>query len=173
MTVSGAITVLVEIGKDEEISPAGTTTVAGTSATLESLDCRLTVAAASGAWASATVPVVGAPPTTAAGDSVSVRTGFTSNVAVAVDPANVAVMAPDCSEVTPVVVMFMEAEESPNETPTVAGTWTTLGLELVRFTVAPPRGTGPLSDNVPVRLWPPCTDSTPSARPVNCGVLAG
>src|ERR1035438_1943704 len=173
MIVSGEITVLVETVKDDESWPAGTITDAGTSATLVSLDCRLTVALAVGAWASETVPVTGVPPTTAAGESVTVTAGFTNNVAEAVELANMAVMVADCWEVTPAVVTLIDAEEFPNERTTVAGTWTTLGLLLARFTVPPARPTGPLSDKVPVTLWPPWIDATPSERPVNCGVFTG
>src|ERR1022692_2649744 len=97
MTIAtGAVTLLVEIVNNADSWPAGTMTEFGTSATLESLDCRLTVALAVGAWASETVPVTGVPPTTAAGESVTVTAGFTSSVADAVELANVAVMVADC-----------------------------------------------------------------------------
>ena len=96
MIMSGEMTVLVETVKDAESCPAGTITEFGTIATLESLDCRLTVALAFAAWASETVPVTGVPPTTAAGESVTVTAGFTNKVAEAVELANVAVMVPDC-----------------------------------------------------------------------------
>src|ERR1035438_4337422 len=95
MIMSGEMTVLVETVKDDESWPAGTITDAGTSATLESLDCRLTVALAVRAWASETVPVTGVLPTTAAGESVTVTAGFTSSVADAVELANVAVSVAD------------------------------------------------------------------------------
>ena len=74
---------------------------------------------------------------------------------------------------TPVLATLRDAEEFPKDRATVPGTWTTLGLLLVRFTVPPARPTGPLIDNVPVTLWPPWTDATPKDRLVNCGVSAG
>jgi len=97
MTIAtGAVTLLVETVNVAESCPASTITDAGTDAALESLDARLTLALAVGAWASEMVPVTGVPPTTAAGDSAIVIAGFTNNVAVAVELANAAVMVADC-----------------------------------------------------------------------------
>ena len=61
-------------------------------------------------------------------------------------------------EDTGLVVAVKVALVAPAATVTDAGTWAAAVFELVRATIAPPAGAGPLRVTVPVEDAPPTTD---------------
>lgn len=105
------------------------------------------------------VPVLGLPPVTVLGLSVSDVKEATDTVSVVVLVAPYdADRVTDVEDATPLVVMVKVAVLAPAAIVTLAGTCAADVLLLLRVTTAPPDGVGPLSVTVPVELLPPTTD---------------
>ena len=143
------------------VAAAGTTRLAGTWAAAVLLLVRVTVVPPVGASAlNVTVPCELAPPTTLAGFSVRELTltcGVTDKEAFCELPLKVAVIVELAVVVTAPAVIVNVALVALAATTTVEGTCAAAVLELVRLTVAPPVGAGPLSVTVPCELAPPTT----------------
>jgi hypothetical protein len=153
---------VVMVNAGETDAPPATVTEAGTVA-FELLLLSVTTAPPDGAGPlSVTVfKVVGVPPKTDAGDSVTAEGtgGRTVNVDVAVTLPYVAEIVTGVLAATAKVVMENAGDtDAPAATVTEAGT-IAAGLLLVRVTTAPPAGAGPLSVTVfKVVDVPPRTD---------------
>src|SRR5262249_13694324 len=146
-------------------APAGTVTLGGTLATVALLLDSVTTAPPVGAAVvRVTVPVLGEPPTTLAGATLTedrlgaAATGLTVSTARRVTPAKLPEIESTVEAVTVVVVMVKVALVIPAATVTVAGTAATEVLALLRPTTAPPVGAAAVSVTVPCEALPPTTD---------------
>ena len=153
------VTALLVMAKEEVVAPAATVVEAGTITALVLLLVSITTAPPAGAGtASATVPVLPAPPVTIAGFSVTVPTaGFTTRVAVFAEPLYVAVTVTAVWVVTGLVVIAKVAKVAPAGTVTEAGSVAAAVLLLARATAAPPTGAAVESVTVPVLPAPAVT----------------
>jgi len=139
-----------------------TVTFAGTGSTPALLLVRLTVIPPAGAFPlSVTVPVVICPGTTVAGlnDSIVTTGGITvrppdKNVPL----GSVAVMLTAVLAATGSVVTLKVPLVAPPATLKLAGTVAALGLLLIKVTVRPVGGAGPLKTSVPTEPTPPLTE---------------
>jgi hypothetical protein len=139
--------------------PAATVTRLGTVADPLDED-RLTRAPPGPAWPlSVTVPVELLPPTTEVGETVTLTKVAAVRVSVpCCEPPRVPVTFTVVVELTPPVVTVKLAEVCPAGIVTEAGTVASDVSELLRLTVMPPAGAGPLIVAVPVELLPPSTE---------------
>jgi len=155
-----AVVVIVNAG--DTVVPPATVTEAGT-VVLGSLLVSVTTAppAGAGPFSVTVFAVVEVPPSTDAGDNVTVEavSGPTVKVAIAVAPY-VAEIVTGVAELTELVVMVNAGDTVvPAATVTEAGTVAAAGLLLISVTTAPPAGAGPLSVTVfNVVDVPPSTD---------------
>src|SRR5438477_5034310 len=168
-----AVTTLLVIAKLAFAAPAATLTDAGTVAALRLLLVSVTTAPPAGAaWPSVTVPVLPAPPTTAAGLTLTPANpvgGFTVSVAVLATPLRVAVMVTAVTAVTALLVIAKVAVVAPAATVTEAGTVAALRWLLASVATAPPAGAVDVRVTVPVLPAPPTTAAgltlTPASAP--------
>jgi len=165
-----AVTAVVVTEKVWVVAPAGTVTVAGTTAAALLL-VRLTTSPPEGAGPlKVTVPVAVFPPTTGPVKLIDARvaTGAPAmrvSVAVSLTPAAEAVTVTGVVTATPVDVIVKGALMAPAGTVMVAGTMTA-GLPLLRDTLTPPSGAAMLSVTVPVAEPPPATVAGAMLSPV-------
>lgn len=155
-----AVTVDVVVVKVANEEPAGTVTLAGTTA-LVLLEVNETAAPPEPACpVNVTVPVEDLPPRTDGGAIATLRSvaGVTVRVAVADWRPDVAVMTADVLAVTPVVVIGNVAVVAPPGTITNPGTTADV-LLLPKSTSAPPFGAGCERVTVPVEAFPPTTEA--------------
>src|SRR4051794_813346 len=175
VVVCGAVTVFVVTGKVAVVAPAGTTTVAGTVATAVLELDRSYVAPPGGAVLSmVTVPWNAVPPVTFVlrATETSGTGGWAVTGSSVMCPVTLVAGEPGCEALTStpvwagtvVVVAVKVMLVEPAGTVTVAGTLTCAGSLLVRLTVKPPLGAGPLTWNVPVVGRPPVTLLGPKDR---------
>jgi hypothetical protein len=146
-TVVAAETALVVTGNETEKSPGSTVTVAGGLTTGELVD-KLTRAPPAGAWPfSITIPVAVAPPLIVLGemDSEPSAGGSTVSWMEAVPPLSVAEIVTGVGDVTCPACNVNCVHALLPGIVSVAGTGTTLGLELVNAMVAPAAGTAAVS----------------------------
>src|SRR5438477_11780795 len=161
VTAVTAVTALLVIAKVAVVAPAATATEASTVAASGLLLASVTTAPPAGAaWPSVTVPVLPAPPTTAAGLTLTPANpvgGFTVSVAVLATALRVAVMVTAVTAVTALLVIANVAVVAPAATVTEAGTVAALRWLLARVTIAPPTGAALPSVTLPVLPTPPVT----------------
>jgi hypothetical protein len=141
---------------------AGTTTLAGTCAAAVSELVSATVAPLPSAGPlNVTVPCELLPANTLVGFTVTDATVgvacATVKEAVGVVPPKLADIVELMGEATADVVIAKVALVAAARTTTLAGTCTAAVLLLVKVTLAPPAGAGPLSVTVPCELVPPTT----------------
>ena len=156
-----------------EVDPAGTVTVAGTTALLL-LEARLTTKPPVGAGpVRAAVPVEALPPVTVAGvraielNAEAVIPKFALSDVVPSVAVSVAVVAAVTADVVTVNVALL----APGATVTVGGT-TALALLDERVTVIPPPDAGPDNVTDPVELNPPTTEEGESVNVFKTTVCA-
>jgi hypothetical protein len=144
------------------VAAAGTTTLAGTwaAAVLELVSVTVAPPLRAGPL-NVTVPCELPPPTTLSGFSITSATVGVPCAIVkeAVDfvPPKLAEMVELVGEATAVVVIVNLALVAAAGTTMLVGTCATAVLLLVKVTVAPPVGAGPLNVTVPCELVPPTT----------------
>src|SRR5438132_8356826 len=167
-TVTGvaAVTPVVVTPKFALVAPGATVTLAGTPATVVLLLDNVTMAPPVGAAAvKVTVPVLGAPPTTLVGLTVTedrvgaAGAGLTVSTAVRETAPRAPVIVSAVEAVTIFVVMVKFALVAPATTVTLAGTVATAVLALLRLTMAPPVGAPAVSVTVPCDELPPTTEA--------------
>lgn len=153
-----AVTLAVVMVNVALVTPAGTTTEAGTATTDGVSLARVTDRPPAGAAPlSITLLVTDLPPTTLGGwifNPVSVG-GSTNNVPDPIPPPYLAEMSTTVLALTGVVVASKLAVDWPAGTRTKAGICKTFGLLLESPTCAPPDGAGPPKVTVPVVGVPP------------------
>src|SRR5262245_49099758 len=161
VTAVGTVTALVVIAKVAVVAFAATVTEAGTVAALMLLLVSVTTAPAAGAaLPSVTVPVLPAPPVTAAGLTVTparAAGGFTVSVPGLATRLSLALSVAPAIAVTALVVIAKVAVVAFAATVTEAGTVAALMLLLVSVTSAPAAGAALPSVTVPVLPAPPVT----------------
>jgi hypothetical protein len=138
---------VVIVNAADAVAPAGTVTEAGTP-TPGSLLVKLTMTppAGAGPFRFTLFNVVGTPPTTVVGDNAteSNATGLSVRMAVLVTLLNVAeIVTMTVAETDEVVIVNAADAVAPAGTVTEAGT-PTPGLLLVKLTLIPPAGAGPV-----------------------------
>ena len=165
VTDVAAVTPVVGTPKFALVAPAATVTLAGTPATVVLLLDNVTMAPpVEAAVVKVTVPVLGAPPTTLVGLTVTEDklggggVGLTVSTAVGEAPPKVPEIVAVVAAVTAVVVMEKFALVAPAATVTLAGTVATAVLALLRLTMAPPGGAPAVSVTVPCDELPPTTE---------------
>ena len=154
-----AETAVVATEKVAVVAPAATVTELGTVA-LVALDLRLTTIPPVGAApVSVTVPVDATPPTTDAGERLSLlRVGAViARATVAEADPELAVIVDDVEAATATVDTVKVAVVDPAATVTLAGTVALVLLDL-RFTTKPVEGAAVVSVTVPVLDTPPATE---------------
>lgn len=154
-----AVTVEVVIVKFADVAPAATMTLVGGFA-LVLLDARVTTNPPVGAGPlKVTVPVEDFPPSTVEGATATLSrvAGVTVRVAVAVCPAEEAVIVAFVLAATPFVVIVNVPVVAPPGIVTKAGA-TAAALPLLSATSAPPAGAARESVTVPVDVAPESTD---------------
>jgi hypothetical protein len=159
------LTLLVETVKVALWAPAGTVTVAGTSATPVLLLAKVTTVPPAGATSSIiTVPCEVLPPLTEVGLSANEvmvtgdEAGFTLSVADSVAPLAEAVMVTRVWNDTLLVMAVNVALVEPGGTVTLVGTVATAVSLLDSFTTVPPDGAALLNVTVPWEEVPPFTE---------------
>src|SRR4029078_5295387 len=149
-----------------EVWPPGTLTMPGTVATARLLVASVTEIPPAGAGAlKNTVPVALVPPRTLAGLIVidwrsggAFGSGLTLTKIDLVTPPAVAKTCPPVGNpVTGLVPIVKLVALFPSGIVTLAGTWMTEGLSVVRLTVPPPAGAGITSATLALPEWPPIT----------------
>jgi hypothetical protein len=153
------VTVVVVAVKFTVAEPAGTVTLAGTTA-LVLLEVRpMTVPLGPAGPVRVTVPVDGFPPKMEGGVIKTLKSaaGVIVSVALAVCPPEKAVITALVLTDTPFVVMGNTAVSAPLGTTTKAGTCAD-SLLLLSATTAPPTGAACDSVTVPVLVSPPRTE---------------
>ena len=165
VTDVAAVTPVVVTPKFALVAPAATVTLAGTPATVALLLDNVTMAPPVGAAVvKVTVPVLGAPPTTLVGLTVTedrvgaAGAGLTVSTAVRETAPKAPVIVSAVEAVTVDVVMVKFALVAPATTVTLAGTLATAVLALLRLTMAPPVGAPAVSVTVPCDELPPTTE---------------
>ena len=165
VTAVAAVTAVVVTPKVALVAPAATVTLAGTPATIVLLLDNVTMAPPVGAAVvKVTVPVLGAPPTTFVGLTVTedrvgaAGAGLTVSTAVRETAPKAPVIVSAVEAVTIFVVMVKFALVAPATTVTLAGTVATAVLALLRLTMAPPVGAPAVSVTVPCDELPPTTE---------------
>ena len=181
VAVVDADTAVVDTAKLALLWPAGTVTLAGTTATAL-FDDRATEAPPLGAAeVKTTVPVDGLPPTTPGGFTETVDSpnggggpdGFTVRVADRVTPLKVAVSVTSVDCATANVRIRKSAKVPPCPTVTFLATTTAAWLLLVKATeTAPSLGSGAagLMRTLPIDRVPPATAAGLTVRSVSAGV---
>ena len=143
------------------LEPAGTVTFACTGNAVELLLERVTESPPMGAFPlSVTVPVDICPEATIEGlkDTIVTTGGLTIRSAISVlPPASIAVILESLLKITGNVVTLNVALLEPAATFTFAWTVATAVLLLIRLTVTPPAGAGPVRLTVPCEVMPPAT----------------
>src|SRR5688572_2731034 len=135
------------------VDPAGTVTLAGTTATGFVLVSGTTIPPAGALAVRVTLPVeLLQPPANDPGVRVRADTAgsSTANSAVFVTPRREAETVTVFGEETELVVAVKVAEDAPWTTVTLAGTAATTGSELERLTWTPPAGAARSRTTVPV-----------------------
>ena len=159
LTAVFAVTAAVVIVNVADVAPAATVTVAGTVA-LVLFEARVTTLPLGPAGpVNVTVPITGAPPNRADGESVTLDTPapVTVRTVVFVTEPAVAVTVTGVSDETGLVLILNVAEVAPAGTVTLAGT-VALVEEDFNVTMVPPVGAPPERVTVPVELVPPTTE---------------
>jgi len=142
------------------LMPAATVTFACTGNAVELLLERVTVSPPVGAFPfNVTVPVDICPEATIEGlkEIIVTTGGLTVRSAMSELPASVAVIFESLLKITGNVVTLKFALVEPAGTFTLTGTVATAILLLVKVTVTPPVGAGPVSVTVPCEVIPPAT----------------
>ena len=164
VTTVSFVTVNVVTVKFAEVCPPGTLTTPGTVATKRLLVASVTEIPPAGAGALRnTVPVAFVPPLTVVGFIVidwrrggAFGSGLTLTKIDRVTPPAVAKMFPPVGNpVTGLVPMVKLVALFPSGIVTLAGTWMTDGLSVVRLMVPPPAGAGITSATLARPEWPP------------------
>lgn len=145
----------------DDVAPANTVTLAGTTS-LELFDVNVTTEPPVGAGASSvTVPIDVPPPRTLVGSNVTLASaddGVMVSTVVTVAVPSFAVTVAEVAAVTAVVVAVNVANEAPAGTVTLAGTTALVELD-VNVTIDPPVPACPVSVTVPIEGFPPRTEA--------------
>lgn len=169
VTLVGAVTGLVVIGKPVPLIPCGRVTVAGTLRTDGLLLLIETTAGLVAGAFSPTKKLSEAPPCSLNAKRFTSMIGWTVRVAVFVEPSKVAEIVTVVSADTGLVLM-LNTEESIDPWPMVidAGTLAIEGSLLDSDTTMPPAGAGPVISTFPETVDPPPTDTEECENSKTC-----